>query len=172
MSIIGALIEEAIGEWDEEAPGRESDAGVALRAALRARVDAALGSPLWKEIAGTKDARRELWFTRILPDGTVIQGALDLAAPTGTGESAGVRILDVKTGTAGADELAERYEVQAAVYMDAVRSITGRGDVSFALLSLPSGAVVEISPTTDVGALVQRLRTLPRAGAQGISQAC
>lgn len=165
-----ALIEDAIGVWDEDAHDRASDAGSVLRAALGQRVDAALASPAWREVAGAPGARRELWFTRVLQDGTVINGALDLVAGAAAGAVAGVRILDVKTGSSGAAASAERYEIQAAVYTDAVRAITGVAHVTFALLSLPSGTVVDVEPTTDVAALVQRLRTLPRPRAQSISR--
>ncbi|HVH40570.1 MAG TPA: UvrD-helicase domain-containing protein [Gemmatimonadaceae bacterium] len=153
-----ALVEDAIGEGfsDEGAPGAESDAGAALRQALRARVEAAVGSAAWSEVVAAPGHRRELWFTRLLADGTVINGALDLAAPAdGT---RGARILDVKTGAASSEVIAERYQVQAAVYLDAVHAITGTADASFALLSLPSGEVVEVMPGQDALGLVERLR--------------
>lgn len=153
-----ALVEDAIGEGfsDEGAPGAESDAGAALRQALRARVEAAVGSAAWSEVVAAPGARRELWFTRLLADGTVVNGALDLAAPAdGT---RGARILDVKTGAASGEVIAERYQVQAAVYLDAVHAITGTADASFALLSLPSGEVVEVMPGQDALGLVERLR--------------
>lgn len=153
-----ALVEDAIGEWflDEGAPGAESDAGAALRQALRSRVEAAVDSAAWREVVAAPGARRELWFTRLLSDGTVINGALDLAAPAdGT---RGARILDVKTGAASGEVIAERYQVQAAVYLDAVHAITGTADASFALLSLPSGELVEVQPGLDALRLVERLR--------------
>ena len=66
--------------------------------------------------------------------------------------------MDVKaTGAVGA-ELATRYEVQAAVYSDAVRAIAGVQDVSFTLVTVPSGKAVPVMPTTDVNELVGKLR--------------
>lgn len=153
------LIEEALARWDEDAPGAESEAGVRLRALLRERVDAATSSRAWREVAGSPGARRELWFTRLLPDGSSITGAFDLAAPAP--DQAGApraRILDVKaSGTAGV-VAAARYAVQAATYVDAVRAIAGT-DASFALLSLPSAEVTPVEPAPEaLPALVARLR--------------
>jgi ATP-dependent helicase/nuclease subunit A len=150
-----ALLEDAIGRWDEDAPDAGSDAGRAYRAFVRERIAAATASPAWQALAAAPGARRELAFTRVLADGTVINGAFDLAAPL----DGGVRLLDVKTGAVGSgDELAERYRVQAAVYCDAARAITGAASCDFALLSLPGGSVIEVALDVDVAALIARLR--------------
>jgi ATP-dependent helicase/nuclease subunit A len=153
-------LEVAIAEWDEDAPGAETDAGVALREALRMRVEAALASPVWRSLAAAPGARRELWFTRVLPDGTALTGAMDLVTPAGgNGGADGAHILDVKTGGATGATAAERYAVQAAVYVDAVDAITGRAGTTFSLLSLPSGEVTPVPvPADPIPALVRRLR--------------
>jgi ATP-dependent exoDNAse (exonuclease V) beta subunit len=152
---LDALLEDAIARRDEDAAERESEGARTYRAFLRERIDAATASPEWTRLAGTPGARRELAFTHILGGGAVINGALDLAAPT----ERGVRILDLKTGArAAAADLAKRYRVQAAVYRDAVRAIRGGGDATFALLALPTGTVVEVDAAEDIEALVARVR--------------
>lgn len=154
-----AMIEEALAEWDESAPGAESEAGAALRAALHERVDAAVSSSAWRAVAGVPGVRRELWFTRLLADGTALTGALDLVAPAHGND--GARILDVKTGAATGAAAAARYAVQAAVYVDAVGAITAGGSASFSLLAVPSGELTAVpvgSAKDEVAALVQRIR--------------
>ena len=153
-SDIADLIEGAIARNDDDAPEADSTVGRAYREHINARIQAAADSPVWKAIADQPSARRELPFTRLLPDGTAISGVLDLAAHNG--DSA--QILDVKTSNAPAAELAERYAVQAAVYCDAVRAITGAGDVTFSLLPVPSGVAVEVQSTQSVEAIVTKLR--------------
>lgn len=151
---IAELIEGAIANRDPDAPEADAVSGIAYRAHIRERVEAATGSPAWREVAGAPSARRELSFTRVLQDGSTINGVLDLAARAdGT-----VRLLDVKTSGEDANALARRYEVQAAVYSDAVRAITGVREVRFTLLTVPAGTAVEVTPTTGVEGLVARLR--------------
>jgi ATP-dependent exoDNAse (exonuclease V) beta subunit len=151
---VAELIEGAIASSDENGPEADSTAGLAYRQHIRARIEAATGSPTWKAIAEQPSARRELPFTRLLADGTVVSGVLDLVARTGNT----VHILDVKTSDASGTELAARYAVQAAVYSDAVRAITGASDVTFTLLPLPSGVAVEVTPMQPVEAIVAKLR--------------
>lgn len=148
------LIEEAIAERDEDAPGAESAEGHAYRRYLRERVEAAAGSPVWQDVAEAPGARRELAFTRVLGDGAVLSGAMDLAARDGSA----VKVLDVKTTSASGAQLAARYAVQAAVYTDAVRTIGGASEVTFALLTVPAGATTEVTSGVDVPALVDALR--------------
>ena len=64
----------------------------------------------------------------------------------------------MKTSDAPGSELAERYGVQAAVYCDAVRAITGAGEVTFSLLPVPSGVAVDVRTTQSVEAIVAKLR--------------
>ena len=151
---IGELIEDAIAARDPDAYDAESTLGATYRAAIRERVKGATSSPEWAAVAGASGARRELPFTRILSDGSTIVGSMDLAARVG----GGVRIVDVKATAAIGEDLANRYEVQAAVYSDAVRAIAGVQDVSFTLVAVPSGKAVPVVPTTDVSGLVGKLR--------------
>ncbi len=151
---IAELIEDAIATHDEDAPEVDDPAGIAYRAHVRARIDAATASPVWQAAARAPSARRELPFTRVFADGTTISGALDLVARDGDA----VRVVDVKTSSADASVLAERYGVQAAVYTEAVRAIAGAGQVSFALLTVPAGVAADVTPAQDVGGLVARLR--------------
>lgn len=149
-----ALIEDAIAMRDEDAPSADSSAGAAYRALVRTRVEAATTSSVWQGLANAGSARRELSFTRILADGTAINGALDLAARDG----ATARLLDVKTTSGSAAQMAERYSVQAAVYADAVQAISGVTAVTFTLLTVPAGESAVVTTGTDMAALVAKLR--------------
>ena len=151
---VGALIEDAIAARDPDAYDAELTLGASYRTAIRERVKGATSAPEWAAVAGATGARRELPFTRILSDGSTIVGSMDLAARVG----GGVRIVDVKATSAVGPELVTRYEVQAAVYSDAVRAIAGVDDVSFTLVAVPSGKAVPVVPTTDVNGLVGKLR--------------
>ena len=151
---LAALIEDAIATRDEDAPSADSVAGAAYRALVRARVEAATTSPVWQGVAKAASARRELSFTRVLADGTAINGALDLAAREGSL----ARLLDVKTTSNPVEQLAGRYAVQAAVYADAVRAIGEASEVTFTLLTVPAGATTEVTSGVDVAGLVAQLR--------------
>ncbi|HEY5218391.1 MAG TPA: UvrD-helicase domain-containing protein, partial [Gemmatimonadaceae bacterium] len=153
---LAELIESAIATHDGDAPEPDDAAGIAYRAHIRARIDAATTSAVWQSVASAPSARRELSFTRVLADGTVIGGALDMVARDGDGDA--VRVIDVKTSGADAGVLAERYAVQVATYTEAVRAITGAGKVTFTLLAVPGGVAVDVAPTHDVAGLVAWLR--------------
>lgn len=148
------LLEQAIARWDEDAPELQSDLGRQYRAFLRTRIDAAQRAPAWQAMVARPSARHELGFMRIRPDGTAITGAFDLAAIDGDA----VRILDLKNSTASTDALAERYRVQAAVYVEAARAIAGAREGTFELLALPSSASVMVPPAEDLDGLIARLR--------------
>jgi len=153
-SDLSELIETAIANVDPDAPEAESRAGTAYRAAIRRRVEVAAESPAWKALASLPSARRELSFTRVLADGSTISGALDLAAVEG-----GVAtVLDVKTTDASGAQLAERYQVQGAVYSDAVRAIAGANSVTFTVLAVPAGQATEVAVSSNVDDVVRRLR--------------
>lgn len=152
---LDALLEEAIGVWDEDAPEAPSATGRALRAMLRTRIEAVADAPAWRAVATAPGARRELAFTRLLPDGTAIVGALDLAAL----EPAPARIVDVKVSHSAPAELADRYRVQAAVYLDAVRAISGAAQATFTLVSATNGEAVVVEPTAQIADLVTALRS-------------
>lgn len=151
---VDALLEEAIGAWDDEAPAPSGAAGSALRAMLRARVAAVSESPAWRAVVQAPGARHELAFTRVLSTGSAIVGALDLAVL----EAAAARIVDVKVSRASPAELAERYAVQAAVYQDAVQAIANVSHATFTVVSGSNGESVSVAPTADVSALVAALR--------------
>jgi ATP-dependent helicase/nuclease subunit A len=155
---LAALLEEAIGTWDEDAPVAASDAGAALRARLRARVETVRAAPVWREVSALPSAVRELAFTQLFEDGTAIIGALDLSALADDR----AEIVDVKSSEASGDTLAERYAVQGAVYAGAVRAITGLRAVRFRLVSAATGVASEVATDgaagVDVAALVARLR--------------
>lgn len=148
------LLEQAIGRWDEDAPEAESDAGREYRAFLRTRVEAAAAAPAWRALVGLPSAARELAFMHIRGDGTAVNGAFDLIAR----EGGTVRILDLKTSATAASVLAERYRVQAAVYIEAVRAIAGVNDCDFTLLGLPAGDTARVTPAAEIDSLIARLR--------------
>ncbi len=152
---IEELVEWAIERHDPDAPDASSEAGRSYRAQIRALVETAESSDEWRTLASLPTARSELTFTRILRDGSVIDGALDLVAMRGDV----ARIIDVKTGATRDDDLlAERYAVQATVYQEAVRSIAGVA-TSFALLSARDGRVVEVDASdVSLASLIRRLR--------------
>jgi ATP-dependent exoDNAse (exonuclease V) beta subunit len=161
---LDALLEEAIGSWDEDAPAAASDVGAALRAHLRARVKTVRTAPAWREVTAMPGAVHELAFTHLLSDGTVLVGALDLAAlDLATPGGGRAEIVDVKSSEAAGAALAERYAVQGAVYVTAVRAVTGVGTVRFRLVSAATGGATEVATDgaarVDVAALVARLRT-------------
>lgn len=151
---IDLLSEQAIVRWDEDAPDAESDAGRAFRAFLRERIEAAITTPAWRALMGTPGCARELAFVHLRPDGTAIGGAVDLIAREGEV----VRILDLKSSVATARTLVERYRVQAAVYTEAVRAITGTSDCRFELVVLPAGEVAVVEPVVDLEDIIARLR--------------
>jgi len=145
---------------DGDQPALDNPLRLAWRAYIRERVEAAANSPVWREVAEQTSARRELSFTRVLADGTTINGALDLASM----DDRSARIVDVKSSSAGAGGLAERYAIQAAIYSDAARAIGGASDVRFTLVSVPSGATTDVVPTDDVPALVMAVRAWAGGG--------
>ena len=149
-----ALLERAIIKWDKDAPAPTSIDGAAYRAQVRAGVSGASGSPAWVGVASLPSARRELSFTRVLPDGTALNGSFDLVARSGDR----AQIVDVKSTAAGEMVSTERYAVQGAIYADAVRAITGLDEVSFTVLAVPSGAVTSVPLTAKVEQLVAQIR--------------
>jgi ATP-dependent exoDNAse (exonuclease V) beta subunit len=150
---LDALIDGVLAEHAGVLPVLDPVAGAKYRAQLAGLIRAATGSDLWKRFHGA-GARREIAFTRLLPGGSFVMGAIDVAARFGDG----IEIADFKTTGHDAATLAKRYEVQAAVYTEAVRAIAGVERASFTLLAMPAGAAVGISPTTDVAELIQRMR--------------
>lgn len=153
---LDALLEQAIAEWDDGAPEAGTAPGSALRASLRARIESVMAHPVWREVAGAPSARRELGFTRLLGDGAVLVGALDLVALVNDA----VRIVDVKAGAASVADavLAERYAMQGAVYRDAVTAIAGREDVRVELVRGGEGASIPLTRELRVDEVIAQLR--------------
>jgi ATP-dependent helicase/nuclease subunit A len=130
---LDALLEDAIGRWDDNAPAPDSDRGIRYREHLADEVTRILDHPDYAGIVARPGARRELAFLHILPDGAVAQGFMDLAAPDAAGD--GVELLDVKTTQCDADvaaKKAEHYGPQRDVYTVAAEAITGRPVTRFA----------------------------------------
>jgi hypothetical protein len=130
---LDALLEDAIGRWDRDAPAPETDIGRQYRAHLSDEVTRILDHPDYADIVARPGARRELAFLRVLEDGSAIQGFMDLAAPDARGD--GIELLDVKTTQCGADaaaKKAEQYGPQRDVYTTAAEAIDGRPVTRFA----------------------------------------
>ncbi len=148
------LIEAAIGRH----AGGVSDDGEreALRANAREKVARVLAHPRWTEVAGHASARRELTFTRVLSDGSTIEGAFDLAAVI-DGETS---ILDVKSGKqTDAVSLAATYAMQGVTYKEVATAIARGRPATFELLQAVDGMVVTVADTPgEALAVVERLR--------------
>ena len=153
---IAELVELAIVRHDVHVPDAGTESGAGFRDAVRAIVTRATRHPDWKAVAEMPSARRELSFTRVLADGSTVEGAFDLAAIT----PVGIRILDAKSTAARPDELAARYAVQGAVYTSIASAITGVSPASFALVtpSADSALNVPCDGVPGLPELVQRVR--------------
>jgi hypothetical protein len=77
---LDALLEDAIGRWDEEAPPPESPEGVRYRDHLREEVASVAHHRDYRAIADLANARRELGFLHIAGTEHFYQGKIDLAA--------------------------------------------------------------------------------------------
>jgi ATP-dependent helicase/nuclease subunit A len=155
LADLSELLESAIERHDTDAPDARSEDGARYRARIAQMVHTALTSAAWRTLHALPHAKRELTFVRILPDGSTIDGAIDLIARDG----AVARVLDIKTG--GGDDaaaLSQRYRVQAAVYASAVRAIAGCHS-TFALLRTTDGSEIPIETAgVDVPALIDAMR--------------
>jgi len=119
-----ALLEAAIGRWDDAAPAPDTAAGAAYRERLREEIALVAGHPDYQAVAGAPGARHELAFLQVLGADLHLEGKADLAAR----EGAGLVLLDVKTAQArGArvEEIARHYGIQRAAYVEAVEAIGG-----------------------------------------------
>ena len=128
----------------------------ALQSAVSTLVQQVIAHPRWRELADSPSARRELSFTRVLPDGSTVQGALDLATVV-DGETL---ILDVKSGAAkDSVQLIETYQIQAATYGDAATAITGGRPTRFEILQAADGLTIPIdAPETLMHELINLVR--------------
>jgi len=87
-------------------------------AAIRA-VTAALAHPLLRRAAAAAECRREEPLLHRLPDGTLLEGVVDLAFR----DAAGWTVVDFKTDAA--PDSHPRYAAQLRLYRDAVAAATG-----------------------------------------------
>ena len=102
------------------AQGRLSGASAAEIAAAAAAASAALDHPLLKAAAQSRDVRREEPLLHRLPDGTLVEGVVDLAFDDG----AGWTVIDFKTDARPDDHA--QYAAQLRLYCAAVEAATGR----------------------------------------------
>jgi len=144
---VDALIDVAIGRWDEDAPEPGEPAGRQYRDELRAEILAVAGHPAYRALDERPGARRELEFVRFLAEDARLQGKADLAAAEGRG----LAVLDVKTGgdAATAKKRAEGYGLQRGVYAAALSDIGGMPVERFAFLFSKPG--VEVSAPVTGG---------------------
>ncbi len=149
--LIHAAIHRHVGAEVDDA-GRE-----ALSRLVSGMVGKVVRHARWAEMAGDASARREMTFTRILPDGSTIEGAFDLAAVI-DGQTC---ILDVKSGKQiDGSLLAARYAVQGATYREAAMAIAGGRPATFELLQAADGTIVPVDQGADtVLDTVMRLRS-------------
>jgi ATP-dependent helicase/nuclease subunit A len=125
-----ALLEDAIGRFDDDAPPPESAQGFGYRVSLRTEVESVLAHPEFRPILDRPGAERELAFLHLRAPGTYLDGRIDLVAPG----SDGYDVIDLKTGEITSEATAARaaqYDTQRAVYVDAIEAITGRAVSSF-----------------------------------------
>jgi ATP-dependent helicase/nuclease subunit A len=130
---LDTLLEDAIGRWDESAPTPANERGLRYRRHLTDEVTRVLEHPDYAGMVNRPGAGRELGFLRIRPDGTAIQGYIDLAAPTKSGD--GIELLDVKTtqcDAAAAKRKAAQYAPQRDVYAAAASAISAAPVTRFA----------------------------------------
>jgi ATP-dependent helicase/nuclease subunit A len=120
-----ALLEDAIGRWDEHAPPPETPEGGRYREHLKEEIARVATHPDYRAVADLPGARRELPFLHVAGAGHFYQGAIDLAAP---GER-GYVLLDVKTAQCDAEQAkkkAAHYAPQRDVYVRAAEAIGGQ----------------------------------------------
>jgi CRISPR/Cas system-associated exonuclease Cas4 (RecB family) len=128
---LDALLEAAIGRWDESAPAPETERGVRYRAALREEVELVRTDPAYASLAGTASARTELAFL-YMADGETYEGRIDLASR----DARGPVLLDVKTRHGGDAEsrrtFVESYAIQRDLYVAAAEAVAGEPVSRFA----------------------------------------
>jgi len=144
---VDALLDAAIGRWDDSAPPPDSEPGQELRERLREELKLVSNHSDYRKLAEHPTARRELGFLQLLGPDQRIEGKIDLAAR----EPEGIVLLDVKTAQKGKEEVAEiasGYGLQRAVYVQAAEAIGGEPVARFAFQF--SRAETQVStPVTD-----------------------
>jgi ATP-dependent helicase/nuclease subunit A len=102
-----------------------------ITAAARAAA-AALAHPLLRRAAKSADCRRETELFQRLPDGTLLEGVVDLAFAESAGAGStgaagsGVRWTVVDFKTDARPGLEPRYQIQLRLYAAAIEAATGR----------------------------------------------
>jgi ATP-dependent helicase/nuclease subunit A len=143
------LLEEAIRQRDEDAPGLEGARGRSYRDHLREEVRRIRTIDPYREMDATPGSRRELSFLHLAGDGWFLEGAMDLAAPAG----GALRLLDVKTSQADAErvrEIADHYRLQRSVYIGAAEAVSGRTVTQFVFQFSGAGIPVASDITPDI----------------------
>lgn len=158
-----ALLEAAIGKWDDSAAPPDSPAGSDMREMLREEIRLIAGHAEYRVVADHPTNRRELPFVHLVEADRHIQGKLDLAAPEGNG----LVLLDVKTArgdAAHAAEVARHYDIQRSAYVTAAESIGGMPVTRFAFQF--SRAETQISTTIGAAEREAARREVERELAQ------
>jgi ATP-dependent exoDNAse (exonuclease V) beta subunit len=148
---LAALLEDAIGRFDDNAPPPDTTPGRKYRGELRDEVERVLDHASYSGRLARPGARRELGFLYVHDDATLAQGSIDLATPDATGQ--GIELVDVKTSqcdAAAAQRKAAEYAPQRDVYATAAAAIAGAPVTRFGFLFSKPGVDVEeeIDPTT------------------------
>ncbi|CAN5708859.1 hypothetical protein BH23GEM9_BH23GEM9_17440 [soil metagenome] len=164
---LDALLEDAIGRWDSDAPPPDSPTGVNYRATLADEITRVLALPEYANIANAPGARRELGFLHVLDDGAAMQGAIDLAAPIDDG----VTLVDVKTSripAADARRKAAEYAPQQDVYVSAASALGSEPVRRFGFVfSVPAaGVLTEFDAEATAAATARVGNTLALLGAE------
>lgn len=165
---LDALLEDAIGRWDADAPPPDSDVGRRYRDELREEIARVLEMPHYAEAMNAPGARRELEFLHVLDEDAALQGAMDLAAPGPDG----LAVLDVKTGRIAADAAhakAGEYAPQRDVYVAAAHALSPLAvrEFGFVFSSPAVSVATSIDPqeadaaTRRVAATIRRMGTVP-----------
>ncbi len=142
---LGALLEAAIGRWDESAPPAETVAGTRYRAALSEEIALVRDHPAYAALAADPAARTELGFLYVA-DGEAYEGKMDLASR----DAGGPVLLDVKTyqgDAASARRHVEDYAIQRDLYVAAAEAIGGEPVSRFAFQFSRAGEQVSVPLT-------------------------
>jgi len=104
-----------------EVMARSIQASAAEAQAAEHAVTAALRHSLLVQARAAKDLRREVSLVDHQPDGTIVEGAIDLAYETDEGWV----VVEFKTDEA-IDESLPKYEAQTLAYVRAIAAATGK----------------------------------------------